>query len=110
MVWIVALLILGFAMLSVVYASQLNAIRQYLRQKDPNLHKAYSLDTTSLMLGTEDVEWNFQQYIFRKQYREAADKTYIRMCDKAFRLGWATYGCGIGIIFLMIVSGALSST
>ena len=66
---LVVLITLGSAIFfSMAHYSDLRLIRSYIKLNDNELYKKYSLDLGSLMLGTEDVEWNAQKYILEKYY------------------------------------------
>ncbi|MCL1098539.1 hypothetical protein [Shewanella gelidii] len=107
---LVVLLALGCAVFfNVEYYSDLKRIRSYLKSNDNELYKKYSLDLGSLMLGTEDVEWNAQKYILEKKYIGHSDDKLVEMCNKAYKSGFYTIISFVVLLALFIISGALSS-
>ncbi len=107
---LVVLITLGSAIFfSMAYYSDLRLIRSYIKLNDNELYKKYSLDLGSLMLGTEDVEWNAQKYILEKKYIGHPDAKLVEMCSKAYQSAFYTIISFVVLLALIIINGALSS-
>ena len=107
---LIVLITLGCAVFfNVEYYSNLKQIRSYLNSNDNELYKKYSLDLGSLMLGTEDVEWNAQKYVLEKKYIGHSDVKLVEMCDKAYKSGFYTIISFVALLALFIINGAISN-
>jgi hypothetical protein len=91
------------------YYSDLRRIRLYLKRNDNELYKKYSLDLGSLMLGTDDVDWNAQKNILEKKYIAHPDAQLVEMCNKAYQSAFYTIISFVVLLAFFIISGALSS-
>ncbi|GAA0857846.1 hypothetical protein [Aliiglaciecola litoralis] len=98
MTLLAALFMLTFVVSVIKYGIQLQSIRTYIKKNHSALFKSYSLDTVSLLLGTDDVDWNFQKFIFKKQYTHTNNAKFVCMCNNARKLGLLAYSTGLGIL------------
>jgi len=109
MIVIALIAISCFVYFSMGYYSDLKKIRSYLKSNNNELYKKYSLDLTSIMLGTEDVEWNAQKFILEKKFVGHPDKKLVDMCNQAYESALFTIVSFLALFVTLIINGALSS-
>ncbi len=109
MTLLAAVLMLIFVIGVIKYAIQLRKIRTYIKVSDPALFKSHSLDAVSLLLGTDDVDWNFQVFIFKKQYSQVGNAEFVCMCNKAHKWGLVAYSAGSGVLLTMLAANVIGN-
>ena len=109
MTLIAFLCILTFAICTVMYGIELRKIRTYLKQNHHEVFKKYSLDAASLILGTDDVDWNFQKFILNKKYAEMPDDKLVQLCRNCRYLGLTAYTSGVALLVIFVAAGVVGS-
>ena len=107
MVFLAIVFILGFAICAVLYGNALRSIRNYLKEYHPELFKKNSLDAVSLFMGTDDVEWNFEKFVHKKQFLTLGDKQLNELSNRARHCGLLTFCCGICMLITVALNGLL---
>ena len=101
--------IITFIICTVLYGIELRKIRDYIKRYHSDQFKKYSLDAASLMLGTDDVDWNFQKFVLNKRYVEISDKKLSELCEHCRILGITTYVSGVTMLIIVIAAGVVGS-
>lgn len=109
MTLLAAIFMLTFVIGVIKYGIELRKIRTYIKENDPALFKSYSLDAVSLLLGTDDVDWNFQKFIFKRQYGQTGNAEFVCMCNNARKLGLLAYSADLGVLLTMVAANVFGS-